>query len=181
MGTVATLIAAGGVMMLLETVLPGAIVGLVGFGCVVAGVVSAYATLETETAHWILLGVLGGLAGGSILWFRFFPSSPIARMFISRGAVGDIGTERPDLVRRSGRALTPLRPSGTALIGGERVDVVSEGGFVDRDTPLQVVAVEGLRVVVRPLPPGARASQVMPPDPVAAGPAQPESSSPIQR
>lgn len=83
--TVVTLIVVGAVMMLLETVLPGVIVGLVGFGCVVAGVVTAYMTQDIETAHWILLGVLAGLATGTALWFRFFPVSPMARLFISKG------------------------------------------------------------------------------------------------
>jgi membrane-bound serine protease (ClpP class) len=35
------------------------------------------------------------------------------------------------------------------LIGGKRVDVVTEGGMIDPGTPLKVVAVEGMRVVVR--------------------------------
>jgi membrane-bound serine protease (ClpP class) len=65
--------------------------------------------------------------------------------------VGEIRTERPELLGLTGTALTPLRPSGTVVINGHRVDVVTEGGLVDRDTPVKVVAVEGMRVVVRPI------------------------------
>ena len=43
-----------------------------------------------------------------------------------------------------------LRPSGTALIDGERLDVVSEGDFVEPGQKVRVVKVEGLRIVVRP-------------------------------
>ena len=51
---------------------------------------------------------------------------------------------------RDGQALTQLRPSGTALIDGRRVDVVTEGGIVERGSSIRVVHVEGNRVVVRP-------------------------------
>ncbi|WP_418790587.1 NfeD family protein [Phosphitispora sp. TUW77] len=48
-----------------------------------------------------------------------------------------------------GTAVTPLRPAGTAEFAGDRVDVVSEGGFIPAGTPVRVVLVEGSRVVVK--------------------------------
>ena len=56
---------------------------------------------------------------------------------------------RPELLHRTGVAITQLRPSGTAFINGKRVDVVTEGGLIDQGASLKVVAAEGLRVVVR--------------------------------
>ncbi len=53
------------------------------------------------------------------------------------------------LAGQSGQALTPLRPAGVALIDGQRVDVVTDGEFIESDTEVEVVAVEGSRVVVR--------------------------------
>ena len=38
---------------------------------------------------------------------------------------------------------------GTALINGKRVDVITEGSHIERGTPVKVVALEGMRVVVR--------------------------------
>ena len=57
--------------------------------------------------------------------------------------------EKPELLNGTGVALTQLRPSGTASINGQRVDVVTEGGLIERGTAVKVVAVEGARVVVR--------------------------------
>jgi len=57
--------------------------------------------------------------------------------------------DKPELSHATGVALTQLRPSGTAKIGGQRVDVVAESGLIERDTEIKVVAVEGMRVVVR--------------------------------
>ena len=83
------------------------------------------------------------------LWVKFFPNSRMGRVFISREVVGEIGTEKPELLEQTGTALTPLRPAGAALIKGKRVDVVTEGQMIERGTPVRVVAVEGMRVVVR--------------------------------
>lgn len=58
---------------------------------------------------------------------------------------------RQELVGREGTAITDLRPSGTALIGDERVDVVSEAEWIPAGTPVRVVSAEGYRHVVRPV------------------------------
>jgi len=50
---------------------------------------------------------------------------------------------------KSGIAETPLRPAGVARIDGKRVDVVAASGFIERNTPVQVVETRGNRVVVR--------------------------------
>ncbi len=49
-----------------------------------------------------------------------------------------------------GIAVTLLRPSGTAEFDGVRLPVVSDGEFVPPGTPVQVVTVQGNRIVVRP-------------------------------
>ena len=49
-----------------------------------------------------------------------------------------------------GVAVTLLRPSGTAEFDGIRLSVVTEGEFIAQDTPVQVVMVQGSRIVVRP-------------------------------
>jgi NfeD-like C-terminal, partner-binding len=70
-------------------------------------------------------------------------------LFISRRTVGGLGVTKLELLHRSGVAVTQLRPSGTAFINGKRVDVVTEGPLIDQGASLKVVAVEGIRVVVR--------------------------------
>ena len=86
---------------------------------------------------------------GTFIWLKYFPESRLARKYISRGSVGELGVDRPELLHGTGTALTQLRPSGTASINGQRVDVVTEGGLIERGTAVKVVAVEGSRIVVR--------------------------------
>jgi len=54
-----------------------------------------------------------------------------------------------DLVGAHGVALNNLRPVGKAEINGRRLDVVTEGGFIEKDTPIVVTEVSGSRIVVR--------------------------------
>jgi membrane-bound serine protease (ClpP class) len=56
---------------------------------------------------------------------------------------------RESLLGAVGEVLTELRPSGSVRLNGKPVDVVSEGAFVPKGVQVQVVAVEGNRVVVR--------------------------------
>src|SRR5688572_7267936 len=149
MGMIALLIAVGLVLLFLETLLPGLIAGALGLLSLAAAVVYAYLEFDTRTGNATLLIVLGLLAAGTVLWVKFFPDSAVARTFVSNRQIGNLGVEKPELIGQSGTAFTPLRPAGTALLNGQRVDVVSEGAFIEKGRNVKVVAVEGLRVVVR--------------------------------
>ena len=149
MTLIIALLVLGAILMFLEIFLPGLVTGILGFLCWVAAVILSYQEFGFQTGNLVLGGVLVGLVIGVFCWLKFFPESRIAGLFISRGTVGELGVTRPELLHCTGVAITQLRPSGMALINGKRVDVVTEGTLVDRGAPIKVVAVEGLRVVVR--------------------------------
>ena len=149
MAIIITLLILGAVLLFLETLLPGLIAGIIGFICLLAAVLLGYRDFGFQTGNLLLLGTLVGLGIGVFCWLKFFPESRIARKFISHGAVGELGVDKPELLNGTGVALTQLRPSGTANINGQRVDVVTEGGLIERGTPVKVVAVDGTRIVVR--------------------------------
>ena len=62
---------------------------------------------------------------------------------------------RPELQGLTGVTVTDLRPAGTADFGGERLDVVSDAGWVPADTLVRIIRTEGYRHVVRAVPPVA--------------------------
>jgi membrane-bound serine protease (ClpP class) len=41
-----------------------------------------------------------------------------------------------------------LRPAGIAVIEDKRVDVVSEGGYIEKGTWVKVLAIDGPRIMV---------------------------------
>jgi len=143
----------GFVLILLEIfVIPGMnIFGILGFGTVCIGVGFAYNKVGTEAA--VLIGVLGLVGTASLIWL-------LVRNRAWQRMVLDAETDRAsgfdsapaglaELVTRQGVTLTPLRPAGRAEFGEGPIDVVTEGGFVERDARVEVVAVHGARVIVQ--------------------------------
>jgi membrane-bound serine protease (ClpP class) len=149
MTTVLILLLAGAVLLALETVLPGLIAGIIGLICLIAGVVVSYSELGARGGNLVLACTLIGLIIGTLLYFRYFPESRVARLFVSQRVIGNVDAEQTSLLGQTGKALTILRPSGTAVINGRRVDVVTEGGLIEAGTPVKVIAPEGMRTVVR--------------------------------
>jgi len=156
------LVSIGVVLILLELlVIPGiTVAGVAGVVALVAGLgmtlVGAGATVS------VIVGALGRVAlsillamAGALAFVRFLPQLPVGRrLVLDTGMQADLGYEStPPSDRRwlgrTGTALSPLRPAGIAQIDGARVDVVSDGGFIDAGTLIEVTRVDGNRVVVR--------------------------------
>ena len=63
--------------------------------------------------------------------------------------VGELNIDHSQLLNQVGEAFTDLRPSGKANIQEQRVDVVTEGVFLEKGNSVKVIAIEGQRIVVR--------------------------------
>lgn len=103
------------------------------------------------SAFYMVLGVdLILLPAVLILGFKALEISPLSlkkKLSASQGVV----SQSPDLknyLNCTGHSLSTLRPSGTALIEGVRLDVVTDGEFIEADTPLRVCKVTGNQVIV---------------------------------
>jgi membrane-bound serine protease (ClpP class) len=143
-------------------VIPGfGVAGVVGILAIVASMVLAMMGAAPTTGDIAqALAVLGAslfiTAAVIYAWFRHLPNSGRFSGLLLKGAgnrsEGFISApSRQDLVGVNGVALTDLRPSGTARIGAERLDVVTEGEYVPQGSRVQVVQSDGYRHVVRPV------------------------------
>ncbi len=50
---------------------------------------------------------------------------------------------------QTGKAISTLRPAGIGIFDHKRLDVVAEGEFIEKDSPIKVVKVEGYKILVR--------------------------------
>jgi membrane-bound serine protease (ClpP class) len=140
-------------------VLPGfGVAGILGITAVAAAFVLAMMGGSPSGADILqALAVLGAAivitVAVAVAWLRHLPNSGrFGGLFLRGGmdrAEGFISAApREDLVGRDGVALTDLRPAGTARIGSERLDVVTEGEYVAQGSPVRVIRSEGYRHVV---------------------------------
>jgi membrane-bound serine protease (ClpP class) len=143
-------------------VLPGfgatGVLGLVALAAaVMLAMIGTSPSVGDVTQALVVLGTsLAITAAVGYAWLRHLPNSGRFGGLFLRGAAhqkdGYIAAiPRADLVGRDGVAVTDLRPAGTAQIGHERVDVVTEGEYVSLGRAVRVVRSEGYRHVVRGL------------------------------
>jgi len=65
---------------------------------------------------------------------------------------GSPATDKPDdLLSAEGVATTTFELSGIANINGKKVDVISEGEMISKNTRIKVTGVKGNRIVVKPV------------------------------
>lgn len=149
------LIIIGFILILIEIFLvPGFnIFGVFGFIMIVLGIIFAYTKLSLATANFIMVISLFA----ALILVRFVVKSKTWHRIVlndkQEKAQGfHASTENlAKLIGKRGIAFTPLRPAGIALIEDQKVDVMTEGGFIERDRTIEVILVEGNRVVVREL------------------------------
>jgi len=150
LNTVIALAIAGVVLLFLEMFLPGMIAGITGAILLIAAVFNAYYDLGTAAGNVTLFAVTAATAGLWWFWATKFQHTRFGRRMTLTAA--DTGTSQAaglaQLVGQTGNAITPLRPSGTILIGGKRVDAITGGDFIEKGTGVRVVRFEGSGVIV---------------------------------
>jgi membrane-bound serine protease (ClpP class) len=109
-----------------------------------AGMVLTTSALLILVSAWVLVRTLPRSS-------RFAKSGIFLFQRTDRALGYESAEVREDLVGQEGKAITDLRPSGTALFGDERIDVVSESEWITEGTLVRVISAEGYRHIVRPV------------------------------
>ncbi len=140
------------VLLLLEAVVPGGILGVLGFLCLAgAGWVAAQ-------EYDLLIGATvfaGGAIAGIALVFaelHWLSRSRVGSVFflgkeVSGKSNPAIATE--EIIGKAGEASTPLNPSGYAHIEGREYEAFSQDGYLRKGTGLEVTGMDNFRLLVR--------------------------------
>lgn len=145
-------LAVGLLLLGLEVIVPGGVLGAFAGLSLVGAVITGFVAFGPQGGLLSALAVV--VLGGVILalWVKVFPNTPMGRLLTLRyneRAFRAADTAVESLAGKAGVAQTRLRPGGIAVIDGRRADVVSESGYLDAGAAIEVVRVEGNRVVVR--------------------------------
>ncbi len=179
------LVGLGVALMALEAfVVPGfgiaGILGAVAFlgGLFISMVGQAPGIMDLQRAALTVLGSLTMIGVGAWALLAFLPRGGIFRGLVLQDRLAGVGRRtgspqldlraaesgaeegrRPSLLGVRGVAITDLRPAGSVRIDSERVDVVTEGEYLEAGTEVEVALDEGYRRVVRAVPPTSTAGK----------------------
>ncbi len=161
------LFAAGLAMVAVELLLlpTGGVLAILGILCVLAGLILSFQDFvlpDPKAAPWqvdVFTGAIGRVAGaflgasmGLLAILRFLPKLPILGRMVLQDEIAALAPApegSPDLVGRTGHAVTPLKPGGKIEVDGQVIDVVSEGDFVAAGEPVEILRVDGMHTLVR--------------------------------
>lgn len=149
-------------LFLLEFFIPSfGLISVLALACAAGSIWAAFRVDELTGSELYLTGWTFVLLNVALIptvvvvGFKLMRSSPlVVRSVIDGISISDErARELQALTGQQGSATTPLRPSGTARLGGAFVSVQTNGEFVESGTLVEVVDVEGNRVYVKPVKP----------------------------
>jgi membrane-bound ClpP family serine protease len=146
------LFALGIVLLAVEVIIPGGILGSIGALTMFGGCVAAFLKFGTG-GGLIAVGVaLACAALAFYIEFRVLPKTAIGRRaFLTKeitAVTAAIGSEAQDLIGKSAKALTMLSPSGYILIDGKRYEAFCQAGQVPAGAQLKVTGADNFRLIV---------------------------------
>jgi membrane-bound serine protease (ClpP class) len=160
------LFAAGVALLAVEIfLLPGTgVFAILGVASVLLGLVLSFQDFtfpDMKGAPW-QVDVLLDSAGRVILSFlcagmgllavlRFLPKVPLLNKLVLEAEISGSAPEpsaSSELVGRFGHAVTTLKPGGKVAVNGHVLDVVADGEFVAPGEPVEILRIEGMRIVV---------------------------------
>ena len=134
-------------------VIPG--FGICGIGGIIflfIGLILAFWKLNTNLAIGVTIIAIIGVFG--LIYFMFFglPHTKLGKKLILDQTANPEENSAVENTSRylgaEGVAISNLRPSGIAKIADDRVDVITEGDFLEKGTKIKVVKATAGRVIV---------------------------------
>lgn len=148
------LVVIGMILIVIEMLVPGfGAAGISGGIALIAGLIIGSNTLPAAMFSLliivVLLAVMAAIIFRSALKGKLSRSPVVLNTAIDADSTARTGDETKKLIGMRGRALTSLRPAGIAIVDGRRMDVSSEAEFIDKDAEIEVVSVDGMKVLVK--------------------------------
>lgn len=142
---------AGIIIIIAEIILPsGGILTLMATGLIGYSLYIVFSTVSSSTGIIFVLADVFIIPITVIIGLKLLAKSPVT-LRASLSKEDGVTSQSPELekyIGMGGTALSDLRPSGTAMIDGKRLDVVSRGEYLERSTEIFVLSVTGNQIIV---------------------------------
>ncbi len=143
-------------LLIAELFMPGfGISGICGVLCLISVCVIQFVSNKPLVAI-LVTAVLGVILIAMVIVFMLslkkgmlFRSPIVLKERIEAEAVKPSSGSLEHLIGKTGTALTPLRPSGIALIDGTRYSVETQATFIDKNSEVTVLSVDGTKITVK--------------------------------
>ena len=147
------LLFAGFLLFLIEAMIPSfGMMGVLGGVLCITSIVFAFTRLGQFPGFVFLICAPIGAVWFFYKGIELLPKTPFGRGFIVNASDKSTSENKDvseNLVGKVGRTHTMLRPSGIAIIEGERISVLSDGMIVEKDCEIIVTKVVGNTVFVK--------------------------------
>ena len=143
---------AGVLIIIAQIFLPsGGLLALVAAGQFGYSLFIVFHDISTMAGTYFVLADLIIIPALLALGLKILARSPatLRETLSSENGVVSQSPELESFMGREGKSVTDLRPGGTAIIDDKRLDVVSRGEYIEKDSNLIVVEVTGNQIIVR--------------------------------
>jgi len=148
-----TVAALGLLCIFAEVFLPGGVLGVLGWLLIGTSIVAAYQLWGLSVPFLLLVvGFVGAGVAMYVLAIKLMPKTAVGKVIFLRSTQKgyDVSvTGDREMVGKEGVALSFLRPAGFAQIDGKRVNVVTEGEFIEKNAKIKVCELKDNNLVVR--------------------------------
>lgn len=144
----------GVIVIIAEIIIPsGGLLSIIAIGLLGYSLYSVFTEVSFSAGLMFLGADIVMIPILVVVGLKVLANSPVTlrKSLKSENGVTSQSEDLEKISGMEGTTITPLRPSGAAIITGKRMDVVSRGEFIEKDTPVIVIKVTGNQIIVKQL------------------------------
>ena len=143
----------GLLLLALEVMIPGGILGVAGGILLFTGCILSFVTLGT--GEGIIAITLTALAAFLLfhIQFKILPNTRVGKRFFLQNTISGSSSafkiNARDLIGKTATAVTVLSPSGYVTVDGKQYDAFSRSGQIPKGTELEVIDANSFQLTVK--------------------------------
>ena len=144
----------GYLLIALEAIVPGGVLGLLGFTCIIASSYFAH----IEYGGWVIplcIFIIGGIGGVILVFlqFKWLSRSNFGKKMFVHSTSGKVSSKEDlsELIGKEAMTLTDHHPEGLVEINNRSYDAFSSSGYIPKGSVIEITGVDAFRLIIKPL------------------------------